>query len=376
MLPFVRLCLEKHPKSRATADELLTLLRDGHLPTSTQLRDGHPATSRPATSRPAAEGPKTGPAPLRSTAPPPGDTTPEPARPGGSRRRRYLLAAAAVTAVTAVLAATTVVLGIALSRDSEPGPPAAVTRSDLPEGWKPWATAAKAPKGGERLLSGADSSLAGCAAVDTSLVCAGAHLMATRFALADGRSTWSRPVDPTADGSSSNGALIGAADHHVYAYEAEEGETAAGPWFKYTVYALAADTGEELWRTGTGTGQTSSVPDSTQGAATAVPEGVVTFYGSQGDQYALLDAETGEVRWTRPKPSAPSGCLLRSAPAAPTSSVRSGCRDEEPDAPPSPKSTRPPERPGGPSRPRAPWRSSASTTDAWYSRTPSPRTAA
>ncbi|MFC9507080.1 protein kinase [Streptomyces sp. NPDC057002] len=305
LLPFVRLCLEKHPKSRVTADELLTL-----------LRDGVPAAPPQTAEEPSAVPPRRVPpsAPLRDT--PLDEGPPEPAPPRRGRRRRYLLAAAAGTAVAAVLAAATVVLTGALSRDDDPGPPAAV-RSDLPDGWKAWATAAKAPKGSERFLGGADSSLAGCAAVDTSLVCAGSGLMATRFALADGRSTWGRPVDPTPEGSSSSqGALIGTTDHHVYAYEAEEGETAAGPQFSYTVSALAAGTGKELWRTGTGTGQSATVPDSAQGAATAVPEGVVTFYGSAGDQYALLDAETGDVRWKRPKPDtpeAPADCLLRSA---------------------------------------------------------------
>ncbi|MGI5425820.1 PQQ-binding-like beta-propeller repeat protein [Streptomyces sp. CA-179760] len=219
--------------------------------------------------------------------------------------------------MAAVLAATTVVLSDALSRDSDPGPSVAAP-SDLPDGWKSWATAAKAPKGSERLLGGAGSALAGCAAVATSLVCAGSGLMATRFDLADGRTTWGRSVDPTPDGSSSSsqGALIGTTGSHVYAYEAEEGETTAGPRFSYTAYALAADTGKELWRTETGTGESASVPDSTQDAATAVPEGVVTFYGPAGEYYALLDAETGDVRWKRPKPDgpkAPADCLLRSA---------------------------------------------------------------
>ncbi|GHA12336.1 protein kinase domain-containing protein [Streptomyces purpurascens] len=306
LLPFVRLCLEKHPKSRVTADELLTL-----------LRDGDPGAVPPAAEESRTVPPRRAPAaaPQRDT--PLADPPPEPAGPRGGRRRRYLLTAAAGTAVAAVLAATTVVLTVALSRDSDPGPSAAA-RSDLPDGWKSWATAAKAPKGSERLLGGADSALAGCAAVDTSLVCAGSGLMATRFDLAGGRNTWDRPVDPTPDGSSSSseGALIGTADHHVYAYEAEEGETAAGPRFSYTVYALAAGTGKELWRTVTGTGESASLPDSTQDAATAVPEGVVTFYGSGGDQYALLDAETGDVRWRQPKPhgpDAPADCLLRSA---------------------------------------------------------------
>ncbi|QWB25599.1 MULTISPECIES: serine/threonine-protein kinase [Streptomyces] len=302
LLPFVRLCLEKHPKSRVTADELLTL-----------LRDGGPIAPRPATeeSIPLPSRPAPATSPQRDT--PIADPPPEPTAPRGGRRRRYLLAAAAGTAVAAVLAATTVVLSGALSRDSDPGPSAAA-RSDLPDGWKPWAAAAKIPKGSERVLGGVGSPLTGCSAVDTSLVCAGSGHMATRFALADGRTTWARPVDPTPDGSSgSEGALIGTTDHHVYAYESEEGETAAGPSFSYTVYALAADTGKELWRTRTGAGESATVPDSTQNAATAVPEGVVTFYGPAGDQYALLDAETGDVRWKRPKPDSPADCLLRSA---------------------------------------------------------------
>ncbi|MFF7307515.1 PQQ-binding-like beta-propeller repeat protein [Streptomyces sp. NPDC008137] len=306
LLPFVRLCLEKHPKSRVTADELLTLLRDGDraalLPATGELSGVLPRRAPETT-------------PQRDT--PLADPPPEPARPRGSRRRRYLLAAAAATAVAAVLAAATIVLGGALSRDGEPGPSGSAAPSDLPEGWRSWATAAKAPKGSERVLGGADSALKGCAAIDSSLVCAGSGLMATRFDLADGRNTWGRPVDPTPDGSSSDaGALIGTAGSRVYAYEAEDGETTAGPRFSYTVYALAADTGEELWRTRTGTGEMASVPDSTQDAATTVPEGVVTFYGSQGDRYALLDAETGDVRWSRPKPHAPGAsadCLLRSA---------------------------------------------------------------
>ncbi|MGX1566465.1 protein kinase domain-containing protein [Streptomyces sp. NPDC055506] len=314
LLPFVRLCLEKHPKSRVTADELLTL-----------LRDGVPAAPPQAVPPPAAEErrivpPRRDPAtaPTRDT--PLDDRPPEPAGPPAGPRagrgRRYLLAAVAGTAVAAVLAAATVVLTGALSRDDDPGPPAAV-RSDLPDGWKPWATAAKAPKGSERLLGGAGGSLAGCAAVDTSLVCAGANLMATRFDLADGRNTWGRPVDPTPRGSSSDeGALIGSDDGRVYAYEAEAGETAEGVRFGYTVYALAAGTGKEVWRTTTGTGELATAPDSTRDSATAVPEGVVTFYGSAGDQYALLDAETGDVRWKRPKPTTPDAqadCLLRSA---------------------------------------------------------------
>jgi outer membrane protein assembly factor BamB len=141
--------------------------------------------------------------------------------------------------------------------------------------------------------------------------------MATRFDLAGGHNTWSRFVDPTApDGSSfDEGAIIGTDRGRVYAYQADERQVAggAGPLFTYTVVALAADTGKVLWRTRTAIGQTASVPDGEQGGATAVPEGVITLYGDQGEQYALLDADTGEVRWKRPRPQVADDCRLRTA---------------------------------------------------------------
>ncbi|MEV4784874.1 PQQ-binding-like beta-propeller repeat protein [Streptomyces tuirus] len=46
------------------------------------------------------------------------------------------------------------------------------------------------------------------------------------------------------------------------------------------------------------------------GRIMGMPEGVVTFYGSQGDQLALLDAETGEVRWRQPEPGDQGDCVL------------------------------------------------------------------
>ncbi|GAA4293924.1 serine/threonine-protein kinase [Streptomyces venetus] len=339
LLPLLRLCLEKHPKSRVTADELLTLLRDGHAPAprpapesprTDPVRPGAPAPSRRSASeglrtdpvRPGAPAPSGRPAsrgaePVRGGTPATrsGDAAPEPTRPSGGRARRYLLAAAVMAALTAVLAVTTVVLTDALGRDSDSAPsPVPAARSDLPAGWKPWATTAKAPEGSERVLGGSDSPLAGCAAVDTSLVCAGAYLTATRFGLADGRNTWSMPVDPTPDASfGDEGAIIGTGDGRVYAYEADERDAANGIWSSYRVLALAPGSGKVLWRTPTGSGFMATAPDSTQGASTAVPEGVITLYGPQGDEYALLDAGTGEVRWKRPKPDDRGDCLLRTA---------------------------------------------------------------
>ncbi|MFF5963270.1 PQQ-binding-like beta-propeller repeat protein [Streptomyces collinus] len=74
-------------------------------------------------------------------------------------------------------------------------------------------------------------------------------------------------------------------------------------------------TGKVLWRTETADGQMASAPDREQGGAVAVPEGVITSYGAQGDQYALLDTGTGEVRWKRPEPRGADNCLLRAVDA-------------------------------------------------------------
>jgi serine/threonine protein kinase/outer membrane protein assembly factor BamB len=336
LLPVIRLCLEKHQKSRPTADDLFTLLREDApgtaLPRPARPWPGTRSTEPALTPWPAAAGtdrdaapsaepdakrrkdphPGYGATPTERSEPsdaPAGTPPREAERPRLRGKHRLLLGSAAMVAVLAAVAITST---LALIRHGEPGR-SAVTVSELPEGWKPWASAAKAAPGSERVLGGSGSSLTGCAAVDRSLVCAGADLMATRFGLADGRNTWSRPVDRTPNGASGNeGALIGTGDGRVYGYEADEQDSANGIRSTYTVHALAADTGKVLWRTPTGSGEMAATPDSTQGAATAVPEGVVTWFGAQGDQYALLDARTGDVRWKQPRPDSPD-CLLHSA---------------------------------------------------------------
>ncbi|GAA2395267.1 protein kinase domain-containing protein [Streptomyces coeruleofuscus] len=343
LLPFIRSCLEKHQKSRPAADDLFTLLRGGATPGTAPPRPVQPwPGTRPTEPAVAAwpEAPTTGrgdaplhlptepdtereedrrhrpgktPTEQRGPAPDPAGTpAPEAGRTRRRRRHGLLLITAAAAVALAALVTTTLTLTRDRDRDRAPSPTA--EPADLPAGWKPWATAAKAAPGSDRILGGPDTSLRGCAAVGTSLVCAGADLMATRFALADGRNTWSRPVDRTPDaGSGDEGALIGTGDGRVYGYEADDQNSANSIRTTYTVNALAADTGKVLWRTETGAGETATVPDSAQGAATAVPEGVVTFYGAQSDQYALLDAETGDVRWRQPKPDFPDCELLSAA---------------------------------------------------------------
>lgn len=285
-------------------------------PSGAKRRTGRPRRRTPGGTRSGASGPTE---PRRNS---PGRHDPAGTPPAAERtrsRRRpalLLVSAAAAVALTAIVTTT-----VTLIRDHDrPAPagdrPASSTAeaAGLPDGWKPWVATAKAPGNSGGGLGGADTSFKNCSVVDASLVCAGSDLMATRFGLADGRNTWSRPVDPTPDGASGDeGALIGTGDGRVYGYGAEDAEGTSGVGSRYTVYALAAGTGKELWRTPTGSGETAMVPDGSEGAATAVSEGVVTFYGSQGDQYALLDAETGEVRWRQPQPGDQGDCTLDSA---------------------------------------------------------------
>ncbi|MDN3022906.1 serine/threonine-protein kinase [Streptomyces sp. S.PB5] len=268
LLPFIRLCLEKEPKSRPTADELLRLLRDGDWP------DPRPADGQPT---------------LVDT--------------GRPRRRRRLwpAAAAGILALTAAAVTTTV----ALTGDDDPAP------GNLPAGWKAWHKQAKDPSV-EKDPIGPSTVFNRCTASGTSLVCAGDEIMATRFALADGANTWGLPIDPTAEGeefgsssSSGGGTIIGARKGRVYVYGADdrpEADQASTPT-RYTVQAVDAETGKVIWRTVTADGPEATEPSSDQGASAAVPEGVVSVYGRTGSQLALLDADDGEVRWKRPLPN-------------------------------------------------------------------------
>ncbi|MFI2633272.1 protein kinase [Streptomyces collinus] len=360
LLPFIRLCLEKHPKDRPAADELFILLREGGTPGPVLVpgtraprpvrpwpgaRPTEPAgtawpdaarTERGETSHALpdeADGgpdaqldaePDAEPHEARRPGPdrtptqqhrPPRDPDGAPApgseRARGRRRHGLLLVSAAAALALAAIVTTTV----ALIRDNDRPPSSTPRAADLPDGWKPWAGRAKVPNG---LDSGMGrDSFRSCAVVDTSLLCAGAQVMATRFDLARGRNTWTRLVDATAPESltSDEGSIIGTGRGRVYAYQVDESKMAdgAGPLFTYTVSALAAGTGKVLWRTETADGQMASAPDGRQGGAVAVPEGVITSYGAQGEQYALLDTGTGEVRWKRPEPQGADNCLLRAA---------------------------------------------------------------
>ncbi|QTD98542.1 protein kinase domain-containing protein [Streptomyces cyanogenus] len=282
LLPFVRLCLEKHPKSRPGPDELLHLLREGRLP--------HP--------RPEPAPPETEPAPP--------ETEPAP------RRRRWWPAAVAATAVLAAVAATTTVL--ARAGGSEP--------HRLPAGWHAWHRRAVDPTAENPNTAGPSGPFSRCVLADKALLCAGDGIMAARFSLADGRNVWTRPMDPTPAESttSGGGTIIGTRPGAVYVYGADDHDIKTGgedaeSRTTHTVQALDPDTGKQLWRTVVST-VTDGVGPETVGAV-ATPAGVVTAIGDGSDSYALLDAANGKVRWRHRLPESigdTSGdCLLSGA---------------------------------------------------------------
>ncbi|MFE9097653.1 PQQ-binding-like beta-propeller repeat protein [Streptomyces sp. NPDC007264] len=261
---FVELCLEKHPKVRPTPDELLAFLRDGTRPDPRRAAEQQGMPTMPAL-------PEGGERP----------EDPDPAeRPRRGRRRIVIGAVATVLA----LAATAVV---ALTQTSEhPG-----DRTGLPAGWRPWHATAKGAQG-------ADAPFNRCALVGTSLVCAGDDLEAVSFSQATGRQMWSRPVDSTKDDTAgSDGSILGVRGGAVYVYANDAEERDTGSTQHYSIRLLDATTARVLWTTRTGDGDAPSAPDPDQGGSAVVPEGVLTLMGTEGNEYGLLDAGNGAVRW-------------------------------------------------------------------------------
>ena len=272
LLPFIRLCLEKHPKSRPATGELLTLLRDGRLP---------------------------------DPRPEPEDETAADAPPRPRRRRRRLLIASAVSAL--LLAAATTVTVVAVN--AEPTPVA----RDLPTGWHAWQ--AKDTHNDDGLEGG---SFANCAVAGGGLVCAGDDVEAARFELATGKVAWSRPVDPTPDDTgSSEGEVLGTKGDRVYVYENNEvpAKDQSGSMISdYSIQALDARTGSVIWSRRVWHGTESNAPSTGRGGvqsnAGVVPQGVLTLDAVKSLSYALLGADTGKPLWRHKMPDADM-CDLR-----------------------------------------------------------------
>lgn len=259
--PFVTQCLTKHPKERPTPDELLALLRGEPLPSASS----------------------------------PAEAEPVPAR---RRRRGRALAVAAAGTLLAGLAA-----GLALwptGSDSE--------AADLPRGWRAWES--KDLDG----MGDGGSLFANCAVARGGLLCAGDDVKAARFSLSTGEFAWSKPVD-TSPGllGKSEGHVIGAAGDRIFVYDNDQTERGDRGIDDYSVQALDARTGRELWSRSVRRGEEAEAPapDADSGGAALTDAGVLAARGVKGETYALLPAADGVPRWERRLPS--RDCRIRAA---------------------------------------------------------------
>ncbi|MEU1408116.1 serine/threonine-protein kinase [Streptomyces sp. NPDC005728] len=258
LLPLIRLCLEKHPKSRATPDELLTLLREGRLP--------DPRPERPEQQ----EEPDT-----------------EPARPRGRRRRLW-----------AVLAAGVLVLAVAASavalRLTGGG---AGAQGDLPAGWRAWQTRETDEK------TSPMGSFATCTARDGGLICAGDGIKAVRFTLATGKVQWTLPKADHPDPDNGSGGtfpesgVLGTHGHDVYSVADSSARNADTSHFVFE--AVDARTGEVRWKRDIGEVE----PSRADGTVAVTADGPIVTYGKDGGTYSLLRTADGTPRWKRTLPA-------------------------------------------------------------------------
>ncbi|MGW2488824.1 protein kinase domain-containing protein [Streptomyces sp. NPDC001606] len=268
LLPFVRLCLAKHPKDRPTPGELLHLLREGSLPDP-----GPDAGTRHA----------------------------EPPRPRRRRRTVWLVSAAAAL----VLAAAGSLVALRLAGDATAG-----ARADLPPGWRPW----QAHETDKQTSAGA--AFPSCAALDGGLICAGDGLKAVRFSLATGKVEWTRVAADHPDPNSGGGTLpaaglLGTRGHDVYTTADSSPKGAQDP--SYALQAVDARTGKVHWSRPVG----DIEPSLGDGTVAMTADGPLVV-GADGKSYSLLDPATGKPRWKHSMPaqhsmSADSNCEIQAA---------------------------------------------------------------
>ncbi|WP_405752847.1 PQQ-binding-like beta-propeller repeat protein [Streptomyces sp. NBC_00012] len=297
----VESCLDKEPRGRPSADELLVLLRDlpadlagtdakgvGAGCTRDVITQHHFATrATPAPNAPATapSGPDAG-----------GTGTPV----GGRLRRRWrpvLAAAVAVAAIGGGVAALKA--GDFGGSSGGEGNSVATPGVALPDGFEPWHETV--PGGREDIPDELR-----CVARGDAVFCGGGSVVATRIRASDGSRVWTAK----SPGVPVQGMyLVGATDDTVLGYRFAAQDAPQDP--PSEVVAVDANNGRELWSVPSGA-QSQAVTGRTQDAI-VIGSAVVTVDASNS-RLEARDAHSGEVAWTT---SFPAGTQCAPVPMGP-----------------------------------------------------------
>jgi outer membrane protein assembly factor BamB len=298
----VESCLDKEPKGRPSADELLVLLRD--LPADLGGTDangvGAGRTRDVITQHHLAT--RATPAPTAPATAPAGPDTGSAGTPIGRRLRsrwRPVLAAAVAVAAIGGGAAALKAGGSGGNSGGDKGGSVAVPRAALPDGFAPWR---KTVQGGREDIP----DELRCVARGDALFCGGGGVVATRIRARDGSRVWTAksPGVPVQGMH-----LVGATDDAVLGYRFAAQDAPQDP--PSEVVAIDANNGRELWSVPSGA-QSTAVTGRTQDAI-VVGSAVVTVDASNS-RFEARDAHSGEVTWTT---SFPAGTQCAPVPVGP-----------------------------------------------------------
>ncbi|MEU3215802.1 PQQ-binding-like beta-propeller repeat protein [Streptomyces sp. NPDC006971] len=298
----VELCLDKEPKGRPSADELLVLLRD--LPADLGATDANgvgAGCTRDMITQHHFATPET-PAPSAPTTAPAGPGAGSTGTPVGRRlRRRWRPVLAAAVAVAAIGggAAALKAGGFGGNSGGDEGNGVATPGAALPDGFEPW----------RRTVQGGREDIPDelrCVARGDALFCGGGGVVATRIRAMDGSRVWTAksPGVPVQGMH-----MVGATDDTVLGYRFAAQDAPQDP--PSEVVAIDADTGRELWSVPSGA-QSRAVTGRTQDAV-VVGSAVVTVDASNS-RFEARDAHSGEVTWTT---SFPAGTQCAPVPVGP-----------------------------------------------------------
>ncbi|MFD8911504.1 protein kinase [Streptomyces sp. NPDC059575] len=308
-------CLDKEPKGRPSADELLVLLRDlpadlggadaegadpGHrtrdmITQQASVTGGILASTAPGATPAAipASTPVDAQAAEPTVAPTPAPTGPDPDSPGTLNtprpRGRWRPVLAAAVAVAAIGGGVAALNAGRLGGDGgdDKGDSVVASGAALPVGFKPWH---KTVPGGQEILDELR-----CVARGDAVYCGGGGVVATRIRVMDGSQAWTvkSPGIPPVGVH-----MVGATDDTVLGYRiAAEGDAQSPP---NEVVAVDAKSGRELWSAPSG-GQSTAVTGRFEDAV-VVGSAVVSVDGSNS-RFEARDAHSGEVLWTTSFPA-------------------------------------------------------------------------